>query len=464
MFLPELFEEKPEGKILIWLSKTKQSYWFDDPEEAEGFALEQEGDVYFGLGISPQDYGLHKRCKAEDVVGVTCLWMDVDYVTGSHQKKNLPPAPTEAREIVFQEPYPTYLVSTGGGFHAYWLLDSFYDQEELGDFVKKWQDLIRLRSGYDLDATHDFSRVLRVPGTRNTKYDCEVKIAIRNDAKYSLDDLKKYVLNQKVVMLRANSDEFERIWTHRMRGGDQSQSGYDMRIANLLKQAKFEVEEIKELIYLNRMEYSPGKQKGNMQDYLSRTLSKVFSDVSVKKAVPDELPEGEQIVKVQKTNSEEPAYYFVYADGSKLKLNSAEDVLSFRRYAKIYFVARDRIPPKMKQSEWDDLVNEIMENVEIIDTGDESTTVGLISSLLSQYVRAIGRVEIDESNSHSVLQDTEGGLWLVGKHFKAWLKDVHGITFNNSQYGAMLRELGFEARMLRSPDGERFQIWGPYNE
>ncbi|HEU5088138.1 MAG TPA: DNA-primase RepB domain-containing protein [Roseiflexaceae bacterium] len=69
-------------------------------------------------------------------------------------------------------PSPSALIHSGGGVHAYWLLDEPYvlssdDRREAAKHIQaRWVDVV----GGDKGAK-DLCRVLRVPGSRNFKYD-----------------------------------------------------------------------------------------------------------------------------------------------------------------------------------------------------------------------------------------------------------------------------------------------------
>jgi len=83
------------------------------------------------------------------------LWVDCDLKDGP-----------DARELLATfRPAPHLLVASGGGFHAYWMLDA--------PLPADWVPIANRRLAYalagDLAAT-DATRILRPPGTRNLKY------------------------------------------------------------------------------------------------------------------------------------------------------------------------------------------------------------------------------------------------------------------------------------------------------
>ncbi|MCP4712224.1 MAG: hypothetical protein GY869_26680, partial [Planctomycetes bacterium] len=178
-FFTALFGMQPQGRILVWTLPDKRSTWFTDPSAAEenALGLPDGTDVYFGVGLAPENYGPHVRCKAEDVIGIGALWMDVDF--GDGHNKQVPPDEATAREILDKVKIPpSIIVHSGGGYHAYWLLERPWifnddaDRSRAQALVRGWQENIRSifeAQGYTLDVTSDLARLLRVPGTNNCK-------------------------------------------------------------------------------------------------------------------------------------------------------------------------------------------------------------------------------------------------------------------------------------------------------
>ncbi|WP_448187728.1 primase-helicase family protein [Azospirillum sp. sgz301742] len=141
--------------------------------------LAQDANVYYGLGLQPQDLGSKRRGKADDVVGIGALWMDFDIKGPNHKEPNLPTSRQDVEALLEAVPLkPTAIISTGGGIHAYWFLPNpwvFNSDEERVRAVrlsKAWQKGFIDRAAekdWKLDNTADLARVLRLPGTLNHK-------------------------------------------------------------------------------------------------------------------------------------------------------------------------------------------------------------------------------------------------------------------------------------------------------
>jgi hypothetical protein len=110
-------------------------------------------DVYFALGTR---YGMTGGTK-RDVYRVNSTWADLDN--------------RKIKDCAF-DPRPDVVVNSGGGVHAYWLLDSPYLIRGEGERWKPIEAVNRaLAQKFDGDRnTIDISRVLRVPGTLNHKF------------------------------------------------------------------------------------------------------------------------------------------------------------------------------------------------------------------------------------------------------------------------------------------------------
>lgn len=112
---------------------------------------------------TPHIYNLRGGRTSNNVQFLTCLYVDIDGVT---------PEEAEQRLCKSDLPKPTMMVNSGGGVHYYWFFNR--PAQANGDyycFIKTWRKL----------ATHftnqlqgdpqcvDIARLLRIPGTINTK-------------------------------------------------------------------------------------------------------------------------------------------------------------------------------------------------------------------------------------------------------------------------------------------------------
>lgn len=133
-------------------------------------------DIYFGvnpcISIPPTNaQGEAKpprevRSQLSFVAALNCLFAEFDAKDFGDDKA------AALAHVESLDPQPSALVDSGGGYHAYWLLDQPYllasdaDRRQAKDLQSRWVEFV----GGDKGAK-DLARVLRVPGTLNRKYD-----------------------------------------------------------------------------------------------------------------------------------------------------------------------------------------------------------------------------------------------------------------------------------------------------
>jgi P4 family phage/plasmid primase-like protien len=149
-----------------------------DPDEVASFVAAWSGKpygVYFGAGTRVRERG-----TAEDVGELPALWVDLDKVDKAHALE------------VLKGCYcpPTFIVDSGRGLHAWWMLDEA--AEPSPDFVDLLRGLRRIFAGDP--AVCDIARIMRLPGTENSKYDAPLPVSVihSSDRRYSLSDLKDW--------------------------------------------------------------------------------------------------------------------------------------------------------------------------------------------------------------------------------------------------------------------------------
>jgi P4 family phage/plasmid primase-like protien len=142
------------------------------------YAMQDERDVYFGIGGLNREFGNSERLKNNSALFTPALVMDLDVLGLAHKQANLPSTIEEALSIIPDFLQPSIVVWSGHGLHAYWLLKEiwFFDTQEenlrasnlsvrLQAYIKSFAQ----EKGWKFDSTADLARVLRVPGTLNHK-------------------------------------------------------------------------------------------------------------------------------------------------------------------------------------------------------------------------------------------------------------------------------------------------------
>lgn len=156
--------------------------FFQDLSKATDHALKlrQSHEVY--VGVAPRQGNVGTK---EGVTRLHSIWGDLDikdHHTSAHRFEQLDGLTCS----------PSMLVWSGGGYHPYWLLAEAIEGSH--ELIRAQQTMARIADGLDVDAVYDRSRILRVPGTLNHKYDesCPVRLLHCNpEQRYTLDQLQQ---------------------------------------------------------------------------------------------------------------------------------------------------------------------------------------------------------------------------------------------------------------------------------
>ena len=203
-----------------WRDVGRVSYWWDAANPAPLPQNTPPCNWYFGVHPASARGGAHQRTTRTTVAAVNALFADFD-------AKREPAGMLGAHRRVCDAPRsPSVVIRTGGGYHAYWLLDApFVIGSEKGrtwieDLQRRWVALV----GADPQAA-DLPRVLRIPGTHNRKYDPPEEVRIVRAAlfrQYTLLDLVGLCPPPQPVE-RPRPAAHSNAWDHAMRQGDKTE-------------------------------------------------------------------------------------------------------------------------------------------------------------------------------------------------------------------------------------------------
>lgn len=141
----------------------------------------REYHVYHRMAISSREAS-HKP----DVIMLPAIWLDID-----------DSSPVAYNRLLAMDFYPNIIVHSGGGFHAYWLLQ----YPVTTDSKRSWFEIERTMEGMILaygghadPKTKDITRILRTPGFYNikNKYGDEkplARVVFFDDARYHFETL-----------------------------------------------------------------------------------------------------------------------------------------------------------------------------------------------------------------------------------------------------------------------------------
>ncbi len=148
----------PDGQV-------HQEFFTPDATDSligRAFSLVEEHHCYFGVCPRVRPQG-----DKASVTHAPGLWADLDF------KRFYDGEAGALRKLSKFPLSPSWIISTGGGYHVYWQLKQAVRADAA--FEGRLKGIVRT---LDADpAATDRSRVLRLPGTFNHKYpDCQVRI------------------------------------------------------------------------------------------------------------------------------------------------------------------------------------------------------------------------------------------------------------------------------------------------
>jgi len=306
--------------------KTKTTWFaFDSPDWslADAMVESQKASLFWHPGVRHSVAPGNGRGSAKDVAGIVCVWLDIDLAAKVSKKRY--PSRVMALETLDKLSVPaSIVVETGGGLHAYWLLDGLLEPVEGAQLVKDWEQHFesRLPAGYVIDHVSNVDRMMRLPGSFNLKYQPANRVDILGNAgthewvRYSARALKiaaparsnghsnghggldsddwdasasgatavktmkpnsrtSEMIQVHVQNLLDCDPEFEKIWNHKKNITDTSQSGWDLEICRYLARGSEFCDKYfaKQFCLENRRLYDDNPTKADRVDYVQNTWS-----------------------------------------------------------------------------------------------------------------------------------------------------------------------------------------------
>jgi hypothetical protein len=466
-FLNALFPQIEPYYLSIW-RKSGESFFVQEVGEKEASRIakvSQTDDVYFGCLLRDRDYGASKRGDEASVVLMPGFWTDADY--GNHKShKRYPPNEQKALELILAMPLePTFILNTGNGLHAWWLLDealvlnSETDRIKAKELLRGWHgvaaELWRMKGiehgesqGWQLDTVCDLPRVMRMPGTYNRKNVHEprkVEYRLLSDplCRHNLTEFESHIsppakqnngtadmmLNVEAVTrpyrvepaaepppvlfaaLYHNSEQFRNTWDRKRPDlKDQSQSGYDQSLADqtvaigwgrqevintLICHRRVGGKEPKPLpYYLRTLEkaasYKESQERARLrQDILcgQPISSDIRNDPKQALALANEIlfPDGQRAISRLQKYLAERILYLIEFNGCPPQSIRIDDIMSAHRFANVIADSVGFIIEKRNADKWRHVAQLLLLSAEPIELGSESTTQGLVESLIEGY-------------------------------------------------------------------------------
>jgi hypothetical protein len=175
----------------------KRSYWFPVGKTPQP-PKKPTAHMYFCVNPSTEKRSQVQRAIMANIASIATLFAEWDALDWGSKEAILAHIETLPR-------MPSVLIDSGGGYHAYWLLDEPFiiDSDErrflAKDYSRRW---VRACEGDDVK---DLTRVLRLPGSRNIKPKYAPDYPL---VEYVYCDLeRRYSLADLVSILPADQDD-----------------------------------------------------------------------------------------------------------------------------------------------------------------------------------------------------------------------------------------------------------------
>jgi hypothetical protein len=528
-FLEALFAGKPvDLYLLLWTLPEKRSRWFQNVEGAIQFAASlRDRDLYVGVGLSGQDQGSTRRCQSNEVAGIVGLWADLDLRSDAHPKAALPATVEDAMKILPEQFPPTFVVKTGNGAHAWWLFreplifESDQERHDAGNLALRWQSLLRLNAstrGWDFDRLADLARVLRIPGTQNCKDPRNpkpVSIHSQTDRRYNPSDFAEFLDDNSVpdaeeqertsqawkeqfadkpLSINPNASvpddllnrhmaadpRFKKTWLRQREDlKDQSQSGYDLALANFGCEAGLSEQQAVDLMIQHRRIH--GKPQRTRLDYFQRTISKASKRIenaapAKSLAVPVEEPDrpapqtkpesptarallceqisnaiGVRVLRIVKIDGQEPTYR-LELEATKIGFPSVDKLVGQQSFRMKIASAVDHLVPRIPAKVWDRVAQMILNALTVEDGGDEANLVGAAKLYVERYLAETPFIDAEEDHPYQTRFKPavyEGQVAICSHDLQQHINKAWGENRAIKEVTAMLSALGASSTRLK---------------
>ena len=183
-FLRSLFQECVEGFINLRFLPSTKNYFIplSKIDSIPGILENHKGEnAFFGVATRGEGDGTRNG-----ILQIPALWIDRDLYKLTDEQKE------DSRQKHKDFPLkPTFVINSGGGLYDYWLLKEPDSRQE----IPRVENILKRLASYfhgDLAST-DSSRILRIPGSLNHKYQHlpQVKVIESHpERQYNLDDFE----------------------------------------------------------------------------------------------------------------------------------------------------------------------------------------------------------------------------------------------------------------------------------
>lgn len=184
-------QENPDDKRMRAIFYTVKQVIDDWPviqSQLDRFNRTQVENIHHG--VNPRFRRPKKHGTNADVSHYVAIWVDVDF--HGHEAAVRKQFFDTIKDLESRGLYPSIIIESGRGLHAYWLFDKPYLVAEARPICAGIQ-----KHFFDSDTVHDQRRILRMPGFLNLKEPKDPKWCQIFDAtwtRYSIDKFKDFAI------------------------------------------------------------------------------------------------------------------------------------------------------------------------------------------------------------------------------------------------------------------------------
>jgi len=189
MYTQRIFEDDTDGYIHLIQIREREAIKIYNTQISGLRDIVHEYADQEDFYISPNTYYRPQR-QNDNIRQLRALFIDLDLNDDVYVGKNEAIWEMDRLAESGSIPPPSMVIDSGRGLHAYWIINNapygaLQTWQELQDYL--YYQLRHL--GSDLKAT-DAARVLRLPGTVNSRNNAQCRIVVNEPHKYSMYDLR----------------------------------------------------------------------------------------------------------------------------------------------------------------------------------------------------------------------------------------------------------------------------------
>jgi len=497
------------SRCAIWTSTNKKHKWCNSIEKATEVAISTaDEDTYFTMGVFPK--GVTKRTK-DNVMGIFGVWLDVDTGDKDNGKTYLSDIPTAIEWVMDALAGKwTHIVHSGGGLHVYlmfdepFMIESDKDRETAELAVKAYWSWASSICPGDIDPLTDLSRIMRLPGTMNTRSRERCNVIESCDTAISITDLIEILpevslaetcqvagidgevdiasLKDRIALMISADLTFSDTWNRKRQFNDRSPSGYCLSLANQFCMAGLSNAEVAAALEMWRATQLDAKSKP--PEWYQTTIGKARAiagvegfDERLTAAVletDDEQKEnvvaevfGARLLKFVKNevprykgNKEKVSYTMKFEAGT-IEIPSTAVLLQQKAIRELMFEHLGIVFKTMKGPQFDKVMTLLLGVMEGKELDLEGNIAFAVEGALANYVAAkkeqcqiVQSIKLYES--HQIFKDEDESLYYNWNSFKIRLRNVD-ININNKELARVLRGLGSKPKQFA--DSKRTRLW-----